>query len=412
MHRKCDSVVTRMTEAAPLTVGELTARIKMVVEGGLPTLWVRGEVSQFTSHRSGHLYFTLSDDRSQLACVLWRGRSQDLGFLPKVGDMVMAQGRVTVYERGGRYQFDCFEVRPAGVGDLALAFEALKRKLELEGCFALERKVPLPPFPERIGLVTSPSGAALQDILKVARERAPWVEFQLIPVNVQGPNAASEIATGIKALDAAGWAQIIIAGRGGGAPEELWAFNEAVVVRAIAGCHTPIVSAVGHEVDVTLADLAADLRAPTPSAAAQMCLPDREVLQQRVAETSQRLQRAVQMRLTNLRRWLAERAGVILRTGLRRVWREESQRVDELSRRLEVALRLSLERRRSRLDHLQGRHTSLNPRNVLERGYAIVRRPGNVDPIKQAAELNSGDQLRITLFKGEAGVTVTDIRSG
>jgi exodeoxyribonuclease VII large subunit len=324
--------------------------------------------------------------------------------------MVVAQGRVTVYERGGRYQFDCFEVRPAGVGDLATAFEALKRKLEQEGCFALERKIPLPPFPERIGLVTSPSGAALQDILKVARERAPWVEFQLMPVNVQGPNAAAEIAAGIKALDAGGWAQIIIAGRGGGAPEELWAFNEAAVVRAVADCRTPIVSAVGHEVDVTLADLAADLRAPTPSAAAQMCLPDREVLQRRVEEVTHRLQRALGLRLTDLRRWLEERAAAVLQTGLRRVWREESQRADELSRRLEAAMKLSLERRCSRLDQLRGRHVSLNPKNILERGYAIVRRPGQDAPVRRAADLNPNDDLRVTLHVGEVDAKVTEVR--
>jgi exodeoxyribonuclease VII large subunit len=400
-----------VTQAQPLTISELTTRIKLVVEGGLPALWVRGEVSQFTSHRSGHQYFTLSDDRSQLSCVLWRGRSQDQGFVPKVGDLVVAQGRVTIYERGGRYQFDCFEVRPAGVGDLATAFEALKRKLEQEGCFALERKIPLPPFPERIGLVTSPSGAALQDILKVARERAPWVEFQLMPVNVQGLGAAAEIAAGIQALDAAGWAQIIIAGRGGGAPEELWAFNEAAVVRAIADCHTPIVSAVGHEVDVTLADLAADLRAPTPSAAAQMCLPDREALRQRVEVISCRMQRSLGLRLTALHRWLKDRAQPTLQTGLRRIWREEGQRVDEYSRRLEVAVKFSLECRRSRLDQMQDRLTSLNPKNILDRGYAIVHHPGSTVPIKFATDIKREDPLRVIFHQGEAGVIVTDIQS-
>jgi exodeoxyribonuclease VII large subunit len=398
-------------EATPLTISELTSRLKIIVEGGLPTLWVRGEVSQFTSHRSGHLYFTLSDDRSQLACVLWRGRSQDLGFLPKVGDMILAQGRVTVYERGGRYQFDCFEIQPAGVGDLAVAFETLKRKLEQEGCFTLERKVPLPPFPERIGLVTSPSGAALQDILKVARERSPWVEFQLMPVNVQGPNAAAEIAAGIRAIDTAGWAQIIITGRGGGAPEELWAFNDPAVVRAIAECRTPIVSAVGHEVDVTLADLAADLRAPTPSAAAQMCLPDREALQRRVEDITHRLQRALWLRLTELRRWLQDRARPALQTGLRRMWREESQRVDEFSRRLEMAVNMSWERRRSCLVQLGDRLTSLNPKNILERGYTFVHRPGSTKPIILAADLKREEPLRIVFFKGEAGVSVTDVQS-
>jgi exodeoxyribonuclease VII large subunit len=398
-----------VTDLHPLTISELTARIKLVLEGGLPPLWIRGEISQFTSHRSGHCYFTLSDDRTQLSCVLWRGRSQDLGFVPQVGEMVLAHGRVTVYERGGRYQFDCFELRPAGAGDLAQAFEALKRKLEQEGLFALERKIPLPPFPDRIGLVTSPGGAALQDVLKVASQRAPWVEFRLAPVNVQGPGAAAEIAAGIRLLDESGWPQVIIVGRGGGAPEELWAFNEAAVVRAIAACRTPIVSAVGHEVDVTLADLAADLRAPTPSAAAQMCLPDREALQDRLEELTLRLQRALHLHLSELRRWLGDHAAVVLESSIRRTWREESQKTDELARRLDSGLALLLERRRAKLDQFRARHEALSPANVLARGYAIVHLAGQSSPIKRAADLNLNDDLSVTFHEGEAGARVTEI---
>ena len=395
-----------MNEQVPLTISELTGRIKAILEGGLPLLWVRGEVSQFTRHRSGHWYFTLIDDRSALSCVLWRGRTETLSFVPQVGQMVLVQGKITVYERGGRYQFDCFEIRPAGVGDLALAFEELKKKLDAQGLFALERKIPLPSMPERIGVVTSPDGAALQDILKVARKRAPWVEFRLAPAAVQGAAAPGEIAAGIRLLDDSGWPQVIIVGRGGGAPEDLWAFNEEKVVRAIADCHTPIVSAVGHEVDVTLADLAADLRAPTPSAAAEMCLPDRESLSKRVADFQSRLQRALQLRITELRRWLNDYALTVLKQRVPAIWREESQRTDELSRRLESAILQLLERRRSALEQLRARYQSANPRAILARGYSVVRKPGHPKPIIRSDELVPADDIDITFHTGTAEAVV------
>lgn len=396
-----------MPELIPLSVSELTARIKIVLEGGLPYLWVQGEVSQFTRHRSGHCYFTLCDEQSQLSCVLWRGRAEDLGFVPQVGDLILAYGKVVVYERGGRYQFDCLELRPSGVGELALAFEALKQKLAAEGWFALERKIPLPSFPERIGLVTSPDGAALQDILKVARQRAPWVEFLLAPASVQGTGAAEQIAAAIKALDESGWPQIIIVGRGGGAPEDLWAFNEAVVVRTIADCCTPIVSAVGHEVDVTLADLAADVRAPTPSAAAEMCLPDKEALRARLEEIGLHLQRLLENRLAEKRRWLQDHAAVLLRSAVSGVWREQSQRTDELSRRLQATISRVLERARASLEKLDGQVASLNPRAILARGYSIVRRQNRVEPILLAADLSPDDFVRITFHIGEADAKIT-----
>ncbi|HEX7344588.1 MAG TPA: exodeoxyribonuclease VII large subunit [bacterium] len=401
-----------MAEISALSVGELTSRIKIVLEGGLPVLWVRGEVSQFTQHRSGHCYFTLSDEQSQLACVLWRGRVAQQIALPQVGDSVLAYGKVVVYERGGRYQFDCYELRPAGVGDLSLAFEALKQKLAAEGLFALERKISLPPFPERIGLVTSPDGAALQDILRVARERAPWTEFLLAPAAVQGSGAAGEIAAGIKALDEKGWAQVIIVGRGGGAPEDLWAFNEAAVVRAVANCQTPIVSAVGHEVDVTLCDLAADLRAPTPSAAAEMVLPDKEALRQRFEELGLRLKRSLEVRISKPRRWLEDHVAVLLRSTVAGLWREESQRTDELARRLDAARSRLMERRRTDLNLLQEKLSSLSPQAVLARGYSIVRKQAEARPILSAKDLLVEDAIRITFHQGEAGARITQTKAG
>jgi exodeoxyribonuclease VII large subunit len=395
-----------MSEQALLTVSEVTSRIKVVLEGGLPVLWVRGEISQFTRHRSGHWYFTLMDDRSMLPCVLWRGRAESQSFLPEVGQMVAVQGKVVVYEKGGRYQFDCFEIRPAGVGELGLAFEVLKKKLDEQGLFDLERKIPIPALPERIGVVTSPEGAALKDVLRVAKERAPWVEFQVIPAAVQGLAAAKEVAQGIRTLDESGWPQIIIIGRGGGAPEDLWAFNEEVVVRAVADCRTPIVSAIGHEVDVTLSDLAADLRAPTPSAAAEMCLPDKAALRERLQEISSRVHRSIQAGIDEQRRWLTDYAETVLRQSLPAIWREETQRTDELSRRLEASGQLMLERRYAVLKEIIARHESLNPQSILSRGYSVVRRAGQPKPIADAGELTIEDAIDITFHKGSAEAIV------
>jgi len=298
------------------------------------------------------------------------------------------------------------------VGELSLAFEALKQKLAAEGLFALERKIPLPPIPERIGLVTSPDGAALQDVLRVARERAPWTEFLLAPAAVQGSGAAAEIAAGIKALDKSGWPQVIIVGRGGGSPEDLWAFNDAAVVRAVADCRTPIVSAVGHEVDVTLSDLAADLRAPTPSAAAEMVLPDKEALQQRFEDLHLRLQRSIEGRIAEHRHWLIDYATVFLRSTTIGIWREESQHTDELGRRLGAAGIRMLEKWRSELTLLREKLDSLNPRAVLARGYSIVRRQKDAKPVLRAADLAVDEAIRITFHQGEAGARITHSETG
>lgn len=395
-----------MSDQHPLTVSELTHRIKTVLEGSIPPIWVRGEISQLTQHRSGHWYFTLSDDQSQISCVLWRGRSQELTFRPEIGQLVLAQGKVSVYERGGRYQLDCFELRPAGVGELALAFEALKKKLDAEGLFDLERKVPLPALPERIGLVTSPDGAALQDILKIAAKRAPWVEIHLAGAAVQGAAAASEIAAGIKVLDDSGWPQIIIVGRGGGSPEDLWAFNEEKVIRAITACKTPIVSSVGHEVDITLADLAADARAPTPSAAAELCFPDGQVLAERLQENRERMQRALQLRVTDAQRHLHDYLAVVFRDRCLAIWRRESQRFDLLDRRLQSTASRLTERRRAGFDQLAARLASLNPTGILARGYSVVRLLGEAKAVTRSDELAPEDGIDITFHKGTAEAVV------
>ncbi len=400
-----------MSERDILSVNDITARIKTVLEGNLPSVWVRGEVSQFTRHRSGHWYFALTDDRSTLPCVCWRGRADMMTFQPKVGQSILVQGKVTVYERGGRYQFDSFEIRPAGIGELAMAFEELKRKLNAEGLFDFDRKKALPSLPEKIGLVTSPDGAALHDILRVAKERAPWIEFRFAPVAVQGLTAGAEIAAGIKELDSQNWADIIIIGRGGGSPEDLWAFNEERVVRAIAACQTPLVSAVGHEVDVTLSDLTADVRAPTPSAAAEICLPDQEAIRDRLTEFRGRLVRVVKAMINERQNWIRDYAERVLNQQLPAIWREESQRIDELSRRIEIASARSVERKSAIFDQLIARHRSLDPLAILSRGYSVVRKSDDVQPVTSSDELVIDDSINITFHRGSAEATIRNCQN-
>jgi len=258
------------------TVSELTREIKQVLETGFPCLWVEGEISNFKRHSSGHLYFTLKDENSQIRCAMWRYRANDLIFRPEDGMKVLVQGNLQVYEPGGYYQIIVQQVQPAGVGELQLAFEQLKKKLYAEGLFDEAHKKPIPIFPERIGVITSPTGAAIRDIISVITRRFPIAQIILAPVRVQGPGAKEEIVQAIQDFNEFGEVDVLIVGRGGGSLEDLWAFNEEVVARAIFTSKIPIISAVGHEIDFSISDFVADRRAPTPSAAAEMAVPDRK----------------------------------------------------------------------------------------------------------------------------------------
>ena len=261
-----------------ITITELTRQIKFSLESSFPRVWVEGEISNFKQHTSGHLYFTLKDEGAQLSALMWRSRVANLTFQPEDGMKVIARGSITVYPPRGNYQLDVDQIQPLGLGELQLAFERLKQKLDAEGLFDAEHKKPIPEFPECIGLVTSETGAALQDIRSVLSRRHPSVEVVLAPVRVQGAGAAEEIADAIKYLNQYGGIDVLIVGRGGGSLEDLWAFNEEVVARAIYASKIPIISAVGHEIDFSIADFVADLRAPTPSAAAELVVRDRTEL--------------------------------------------------------------------------------------------------------------------------------------
>ena len=264
-----------MSQPPVFTVSELNRQVKAILESSFPVVWVCGEISNFTWHSSGHMYFSIKDRSAQLRCVMWREYAQHLPFTPREGLMIQVRGKISLYEKSGQYQLQVYQMEQQGVGDLRLAFERLAAKLRDEGLFEERYKKPLPRFPERIAVVTSPTGAAIRDIEGVIWRRFPAVRILLVPVPVQGEGAAREIAEAIERVNREKAADILIVGRGGGSPEDLWAFNEEIVARAIFASRIPVVSAVGHEIDMTISDLVADLRAPTPSAAGELVVPDR-----------------------------------------------------------------------------------------------------------------------------------------
>ena len=400
------------TEAAPdqrvFSVSELTHVIKDVLES-LPALWVQGEISNFKHHSSGHMYFSLKDEAAQLPCVMWAGRNQSLPFIPADGMQVRALGRVTVYEKRGAYQLDVWQMQPAGIGALQLAFERLKQRLAAEGLFDAEHKKPLPPFPTHIGLITSPTGAAIRDLITVLRRRWPPIEIAVMPVRVQGEGAAEEIAAGIRAMNEYGGVDLLIVGRGGGSLEDLWAFNEEVVARAIYDSRLPIISAVGHEIDFSISDFVADLRAPTPSAAAELAVPSAEEVKRRVLSATQRLEmylRGVVMRYRERLQRVQSSYG--FRQPLDLV-RQRSQFLDELARRLEAAMKNRWEFWRHDLEALNHRLQALSHENILRRGFSLVFRERDGHLVRQAGELQQAERIQLQFAVGGAVARVEDI---
>lgn len=372
-----------------LGVAEATAHIKGLLDDD-PTLsdcWVRGEVSDPRTYGSGHTYFTLKDGGSQLRCVLFRQRARGLDPLEH-GRQYVVRGSVSVYEANGVYQLYVTDHRPVGVGELYQQFELLKSKLEADGLFAAERKRPLPRWPRRVGIATSAQGAVIHDIRQVLTRRFPLVEVVLAPCQVQGASAARSIVASISALTSHG-VDLIIVARGGGSLEDLWAYNEERVARTIAACPVPTVSAVGHETDFTIADFVADVRAPTPSAAAEMIVPDAAELQRNLGALVTRAERAVQAQL-----WLA-------RTDL-----------DERDARLRRALGSRIERAEQRLAALGGRLAALSPLAVLARGYAVVRDAGSGALVRTTAQATPSQEIDILLEDGTLRATIRETLPG
>jgi len=392
------------TEKNVVTITELTRQIKQSLETNFPRIWVEGEISNFKHHTSGHLYFTLKDEGAQLSAVMWRSRVANLTFSPEDGMKVIARGSITVYPPRGNYQIDVEQIQPVGVGELQLAFERLKKKLAAEGLFDSAHKKPIPEFPERIGIITSETGAALQDIQSVLSRRHPSVRVILASVRVQGSGASEEIAEAIEQMNRYGGIDVLIVGRGGGSLEDLWAFNEEEVARAIYASKIPIVSAVGHEIDFSIADFVADLRAPTPSAAAELVVRDRAELLEDINNLCYTMLGTINTQMSGYRDRVA---GLLTSYSFNRprdLVREFSQRVDEIDRSLGVSFNHIVQVAHQRYDSLKHQLQALNPQSVLGRGYCIVRKERQI--VSSARSLYCGDEAEIQFHDGTIDVHV------
>lgn len=380
------------------TVGQITQRIKLSLETGFPRVWVQGELSNVKRHTSGHLYFTLKDDQAALSGVMWRSRLSAVTIPLEDGMKVIVRGSITVYPPRGAYQIDADQIRPVGVGELQQRFDELKKRLAAEGLFDASRKRSLPKYPRRIAIVTSETGAALQDMRTVFAHRMPMVELVLVPVRVQGVGAAEEIVEAIRILNVRQDVDLMIVGRGGGSIEDLWAFNEEIVARAIASSRMPVVSAVGHEVDFTIADFVADLRAPTPTAAAQMTVPDGTEILADLGNLWYTLRRRTAEMFRERRDRLAILKGSYALNRPRDLLREFLQRVDERERALMAAGERSLGLSRHQHASLAGRLQALDPKGVLHRGYALVHGPDGLRV--RAADVVADEEVRIEFADG------------
>jgi exodeoxyribonuclease VII large subunit len=436
------------------TVSELTRRIKDLLETNLPAFWVEGEISNLRIPSSGHVYFTLKDEAAQIKAVLFRNRARRIHFEPQDGLSVLAFGGLDVYAPRGEYQLVVELLEPKGLGALQLAFEQLKARLEAEGLFDQARKRPIPLFPKKIGIVTSPTGAAVRDILRIISRRFADLHIVIYPARVQGEGAAGEIVQGIQELGRLGDLDVLIVARGGGSIEDLWAFNEEAVARAIAASKVPVISAVGHETDVTIADFVSDLRAPTPSGAAELVVSEKMAVLGRLADLEERLHRSMRRRMERCRDRLAELSSRRVFADPARTLRDHIRRLDDLALRLDSGLRLSHQRSRHRVERLAGRLRSaaplakithgaavvshlhgrceaalrrrfegerhrfesllgriesLSPLGVLRRGYSLTRLPSG-EIVSSARQVAPGAEVQVMLNEGSLDCRVTNVR--
>jgi exodeoxyribonuclease VII large subunit len=391
------------TPQRPLSVWELTSQVKDLLEAAFPEVWVAGEVSNFARPQSGHCYLTLKDDRAQLRAVMWRGVATRLRFDLHDGLEVVCRGHLDLYAQRGSYQLVIEDIVPKGMGALELALRQLREKLAREGLFDPARKRPLPPMPRRIAVVTSPTGAAIRDFLQVLARRWRGVDVLVVPVRVQGEGASAEIAAAIELVNRlTPPVDCMVVTRGGGSMEDLWAFNEEPTVRAIAASQVPVVSAVGHEIDVTLADLAADVRALTPSEAAELVAPAAEELAAQLRQVEQRLAAGLRSLAQSARSRLdAIARHTFFRRPHQRIF-ELAQRLDEWDSRMLRAVRGSVRQARQRTDTVAGRLESLSPLAVLGRGYSLTQRTVDGRVIRSAADLSPGDEITTRFATGQA----------
>lgn len=392
------------------TVGDLSRHIKNILENDevLSGVWVQGEVTNFVRAASGHCYFSLKDAKAVLKIAMWAGVHRRVQFTPKNGDLIQVFGTISVYEPRGEYQMLAQDVRPAGVGALYEAYEKLKRKLQAEGLFDSERKIPLPFLPSGVGIVTSPTGSVIQDIFRVVRRRFPNMPLYLVPAKVQGAGSVADIVAGLQQLDLEPRVDVIILARGGGSLEDLWSFNEEAVARAIAAMKKPVISAVGHETDTTIADLVADQRAATPSVAGELVVPVKTELVRRILERTARLHRCMRLRMQVLRkRWETAVACRFLRRPVLLI-AERRLRVDGLTGELKKLMQRRHQLASHRLELLRTRLCGVNPTAVLGRGYAMIT-DDDGQLVPSVVSLTPGTTLQINFKDGTAKTTVVSI---
>ncbi len=386
-------------------VSDVNRAVRDIVENSLLPFWLRGEVGSFVAHRSGHVYLTLKDDKTQIRAVFFKGADicRRLGI--GNGSRVEGHGNLTVYEARGEYQFSIRQLRAAGLGDFQRQFEELKKKLTAEGLFDPERKRPIPMLPRSIGVVTSPSGAAIRDFLQIINRRFPDVRIRIYPAAVQGAGAAKQVAAGVDFFSRTGGVDVVVVTRGGGSMEDLWPFNDETLARSIAACRIPVISAVGHEIDFTIADFAADLRVPTPSAAAELVIGKREELSRRLERFEKDLAAVLQNAVTSARNRLDRAAGSFVFREPRHLVEMKRQQLDEYETRIGNAARNALFQRNNRLERLSGMLAALNPARQLERGYAILWDPAAAAPVT-SCQVPPGTRLQAKLSDGDLAVEV------
>ena len=398
-----------MDISAVVSVSMLVQLLQELVEDNFVEVLVQGELSNVSQAASGHYYFTLKDKNSQIKCAMFRSHARALRFKPSDGLAVICRGRISIYTQRGDLQLLVEGIEPEGVGQLQLAFDQLKVKLEGEGLFHPHKKKPLPAFPKTIGVVTSPTGAAIRDILQVLQRRSVGVQVLLAATRVQGEGAAAEIASAISQLNLEGSSDVLIVGRGGGSREDLWAFNEEIVVRAIAASEIPIISAVGHEVDISISDMVADLRAPTPSAAAELVVQNRLDLERHLDQLTLRLAAQMSSRLTLLKTRLS---GLEKRLKApAELLKLQQLQLHQLTLRLHQAITDNVTRKKNRWELLCGRLDTLSPLAVLSRGYAIVKQHETKVVVQSVRQVNHDDSVEISLADGQIMATVTRIDS-
>ncbi len=400
-----------MAEMKILTVSQASELIKMLLEGSplLKRVTVKGEVSNLTVHRTGHLYFSLKDEGAVLRCVMFRTQAQNLKFRLEDGMKMLAGGRITVYAASGAYQLVCSEMIPDGIGALQLAFEQQKQKLAAEGLFDPARKRPIPKIPHTVGVITSPTGAAIRDILQISARRFPFAKVIVYPAAVQGELAPKQLLCGVETMGKEIRPDVIIIGRGGGSAEDLWAFNDEALVRAVAACPIPIISAVGHEIDVTLCDFAADLRAPTPSAAAELAFPDTEELLGKFENVNVKMLGQLSARIALYRSALTALSQSRAMQRPDEILRERKEQIALAEHRIRRAIALELEKKTAQMAKMAALLDAMSPLKVLSRGYALVLDPAHGTPIRSVHALDVDDTVELRLSDGHVRASIAAI---